>query len=626
MKKIYCFLSIIFSLLFVCVATNNVKAFDKWYEVAAEEADNPVLLEDKEYFQGVSINSHLISDLTFLKIPFEKYLNQEVNQIEIITFTEALYTMYDEVQNDVVLYLYSPDDLFKEIDSLETRIELVSKKILENDEMVDFTLGQVLYHYSWKKVSKYGSIYKFSFSSGISGGYNNDSISEILLDDYNKKQSQIIVSTILNARIYKINYVDKSSFTYQELQNVYYLPRNQQFNFIYEKNVDHPEAVALLSDEVDTAKTHYTTSIGYTETSAKVEGVLSRIRYDHQDITGANLEKYLPFIPYIDPLEHPYIDYFYYFFNVTDTETGEKWTGNEVITEIKYTYYEYLQEAQVESSFGLFAGYTYDETVSITYLYPNGEVYASDITKFEGLDNSEVVIGGAVFDNVSYREPKSMKAIYQTKTISQGTFTNKYPVEVDSPSIEDFLSGKLVVNYIATLPYVFQTSDKEFVQTVDANIYENIKLSDYQFGMLVGDTGYVAQVDESITVFGGYREYQSCVELVSVDEIWYEYEGVKYHATVSETIVDKSHVNTPIIQGPQDFFPSEPDPDLSWWEKLLQWFIDAWEWLKDNYKVIIFVACIVLVIIITIKIIRRIQMYRTQKAIINLANKQKKRE
>ena len=57
------FLSLILVILLCSYDLNQVKAEeDTWYSQAAENAGNPILLEDNQYFQGISINSNLISD------------------------------------------------------------------------------------------------------------------------------------------------------------------------------------------------------------------------------------------------------------------------------------------------------------------------------------------------------------------------------------------------------------------------------------------------------------------------------------------------------------------------------------------------------------------------------------
>lgn len=613
MKRFLLFLSLIFSLL-LCVATHEVSAKEQtWYTVSADKVDNPVLLEDKEYYQGVSINSNVISDLTFLQIPFEKYLNKTEKQMQIITFSEALYKVDDNLHNEVVLYLYSPDI---DLRSININTVLLNKELLQNNSMIDVTPGRRSYHHAWKKVSNYESIYKFSFSIDATTG---DSIKKILLHDYSKTQPNTLVSTVFDAVIKEVTANDGKVEKYSALLKSGKVFKEQQFNFIYEKNIDNQEAVALLSEDVDTSKVHHTTSISYNETSANVDGKLFRLRYDRGALTDDNVLAMLGDHLTILQNECYYADSFYYFFNVKDASTGKAWSGKEVITGINYTYYEYMQDVKIPFGVSIFPlGFCGDAKITISYLHANGAVYASDVTTIKDVYSNayEVYENGQMFKKVTYRDSTVLKNIYQTKTIEPETFENKFPVKKDSPSVKDYLFGDTSTNYIATMPYIFSTSDMNYVNAINKNIYSNIKTADFQYGMLVGKEAYpVSKTDKiSNSVWETYKENQFGVGLVSVNYIDYEIEGEKYHATVSETIVDDSYINDSIPQGPNDLFPSVPEPEEpSWWEKLL-------EWLKENWPVLVFTAALILVIIIIFKVVNKIIDYRSKKAIIKMTN------
>ena len=101
MKKLICLFSLITAVVIaVCVAPNKVKAEENtWYMEAANNASNPVLLEKDQYFQGISINSHLISDLTFMEIPFEKFFNRRRGSYFTISidFLFRIFTLFDSV-------------------------------------------------------------------------------------------------------------------------------------------------------------------------------------------------------------------------------------------------------------------------------------------------------------------------------------------------------------------------------------------------------------------------------------------------------------------------------------------------------------------------------------------------
>ena len=606
MKKKLLLFTIILSLI-SCVATAKVHASETtWYEEAANKVDNPVILESDQYYEGVSINSNVISDLTFLQIPFEKYLNNEEKHIQVIAFTEALYKEDDNINNEVVMYLYSPD---YDVKSVLIEIDILSKEMLQNGQMNDVTPGQRAYHYQWTKVSNYENIYKFSFAFD-----NRTTIKKLLLSD---SKNHTIVSTIYDVLIKEISCNDGTTIKRNSLLNDNKLIDEQQFNFIYEKTVDNQEAVALLSEDVETPSTHYLTSIAYNETVAKVDGTLFRLRYDN----GTSSDD----IALIGPLtsfstnEHQYTDFFYYFFNVTDTATDKAWSGKEVISKIEYTYYEYLQEYNLNRYFSIFPfGYYLKGSVNISYLNQYGEIFAKDVNTIKEVPEKEFnnMTPNIMFNSVIYREPSTLESIYQSITVEPGTIENKYPVKKDSLSLMDYFFGTTKDEYITQMPYLFSTSDTKYVSALNKNIYSSINTSDYQYGLLIGNKGYSA-TNRDNTDLGGYKAVQSCVELVSVDSIWYEYEGEKYHATVTETIVDDSLVNTPIVQDPENpMFPTVKVPSKNWWELFI-------EWLEENWPVLLFTFGLILVIAIIIKVIRKITEYRAHKIIIDNSKKQK---
>ena len=606
MKKKLLLFTILLSLI-CCVATAKAHASETtWYEEAANKVDNPVILESDQYYEGISINSNVISDLTFLQIPFEKYLNKSEKHMQIISFTEALYKEDNNIKNKVVMYLYSPD---YDVDFVQVQTIIFSKELLQNGVMNDVTPGQRSYHHRWTKVSNYGNIYKFSFAFD-----NRTSIERLLLSE---SKNHTIVSTIFDSIIQEITCSDSITIKRKALLNDNKLIDEQQFNFIYEKTVDNPEAIALLSEEVETPSTHHLTSIAYNETTAKVDGTLFRLRYDN----GTSSDD----IALIGPLtwfgsnDHQYTDYFYYFFNVTDAATGNAWTGKEVISKIEYTYYEYLQEYSLKWSFSVFPfGYFGSGSVKISYLNQYGDIYDMDVISLEKVTQAEAnnMTPDIMFNGVNYREPDTLESIYQTLTVEPGTIENKYPSKKDSTSLMDYIYGTHEDTYITQMPYLFSTSDTKYVSALNKNIYGNIKTSDYQYGLLIGNKGYPASNREQTDLYG-YNAIQSCVELVSVDSIWYEYEGEKYHATVTETIVDDSLVDTPIIQDPENpLFPTIKVPSKNWWELFL-------EWLKENWPVLVFVASLIIVTIIINKIVRKVMEYRANKIIIEAANQKK---
>ena len=618
MKKKLLLLTLLLS-LFTCVALTNVSASgDTWYEQAAEKVNNPVLLEEEQYYQGVSINSNLISDLTFLEIPFEKYLDKTERQIQIITFTEALYFKDDEIENEIIMYVYSP---YYEVKSINTQITVQEKSILQNDTMIEVTPEQNTFTYDWLTVSNYNALYKLTFSKN----YLNESFKKILLNDYSKTQQHTIISTIFDAVIIEFTRDGGNVVKRNELLDGKQLLNKQQFNFILEKNVDNPEATALLSNLVKIPKKHFTTAIVYNETTAKADGSIYRLRYDR--LGHESLGVIAGDSPHILEDKDVYMDYFYYFFNVTDAATGKKWSGNEVITQIDYTYYEYLQEFVNDVKYTDVLGITVaDRTISTTYLNGNGQVYAKDVHKLSFDEYDKFIDSNkngdkSIFDIISYRDSTELKSIYQRMSVIPGTFENKFPVNVDSMSIVDYLFGSKPKNYIATMPYLFSTKNTKLVADVNASLIGTVKLSDFQYGLLIGKSGYKAtnKVSASsviIASWGTSKNTQFSVKLVSLDEIYYDYEGDHYHATVVESNVDDSQINIPIHQGPDNpIFPTEPEPD-PWWIRLLKW-------LKENWPVLLFTIGLIFVVAAVSKVVRKVMEYRANKIIIEAANQKK---
>ena len=644
MKKLFYLIGVLLTLFAInCVAINEAYAQEPtWYEEAAAEVNNPVLLEKDQYYEGVSINSHIISDLTFLQIPFSKFLSsyQSEKQMQIITFAEALYMDNDEVQNEVVMYLYVPKGITN-IDSVQTKMQLLKQELLQEDgRMIEEYCSPLPNYHNWSKVSEYNEIIKFSF-----GTYKtNASAKKILLKEYNKKQANTLVSTEFDIKINQIATANGIVESYDNLVNAELLILNQEFNFIFEKNNDHPEAFSLLSNDYveNSGKTHFTTAIGYNETKAKTEGRVFRLRANRdlaeKSWVPENIINNIGDILFTN--ENAYADLFYYFFNVYDSDSGKKWTGDEVITKIDYIYYEYLEEYThwvTDYFFGLYT--KYDIYSSVSYLNKDGSIFAKDENIFDAAKYEEAAKVNPeveLFSYYNYREPNTLNSIYQTGSVEPETFKFKYPIAKESPSILDYLAGRTNDYYEVTMPTLFSTKDKTFVEDVSYNLYSDIKTSEYQYGMIIGEKAYVATSYDSkpnlayLMTLKHFMISQFAVELVNISDIYYEYQGEKYHAIVTENDIDHSLINTPINPFDPDnpLFPTEKVPEpKTWWKKLIEFINKAIEWIKENYKVVIFVVASTIVISFVVKLIIKFKQYRASKIIIENANKQnRKRE
>ena len=132
------FLSLVLVVLLCSTNLNQVKAEeDTWYSDAAKNANNPILLEDEQYYQGITINSHLISDLTLMEIPFNEYLVNSNLKAQLITFSEAIYTQDGEIKSELVAYVYYPDDQNGDNQYMYTNISFKRQEALYQEGYVD---------------------------------------------------------------------------------------------------------------------------------------------------------------------------------------------------------------------------------------------------------------------------------------------------------------------------------------------------------------------------------------------------------------------------------------------------------------------------------------------------------
>lgn len=631
-KKLIAFVIVLLTVLcfggFTASADSNT-----WYSESAASAGNPILLNDDQYFQGVSVNSHLISDLTFLEIPFKKYLNEEVDELQVITFAEGIYVEDRVKKSEVVMYLYAPSKYYADLtlDVVTTKITFKDIETLVDEEYTKAIKEQFDVNYNWSKLSQYENIIKYSFSVDS----NNKSIKDYLLLDYKNSAEQTIVSSLFDCKITKVAF-DSNNFIFYGMAYEDKWISRQEFNFIYEKSIDNPEEVALLSNRAtSTEQKHRTTAISYNEKTLKADGVLKRLRYNNIDAKELNVFKQI--LPGSHVFDYKNVDLFYYFFNLEDSVTGEKLTGNEQITRIDYTYYDYLTEIETEEEFTA-NGYSFKKGVGkVSYLSHNGEVLYKDI---QNLPNVFADENKDLFDYPNYRNAESLELIYQKKVLTFEAVEFKYPYEKNSMSVMDFITNDKFDWYKTKIPTIFNTNDESLVSDYNYVLNKDLVLSDFQFGMLVGDPGYPAvdsfnQVNYIFKTVQKKYHSQYTVKLISIDEIYYEYLNEAYHAIVSETVVDDSDINKPLNPGNPDkpFFPGEkiPDPDdkMSWWERLVKWFKDTWNKIKsipdniakffnENKTFIIGIVVVIALVVLGIFVKKIVDYYRIKKVIRNV--------
>lgn len=642
-KKLIAFVIVLLTVLcfggFTASADSNT-----WYSESAASADNPVLLESNQYFQGVSINSHLISDLTFLEIPFKKYLNEEVDDLQVITFAEGIYVEDRVKKSEVVMYLYAPSKYYADLtlDVVTTKITFKDIETLVDEEYTKAIKEPFDINYNWSKISSYGNIIKYSFSVDS----KSKSIKDYLLLDYRNSSEQTIVSSLFDCKITKVAF-DSNNFIFYGMAYEDKWISRQEFNFIYEKSIDNPEEVALLSTTINTEQKHRTTAISYNEKTLKADGVLKRLRYNFDTAKSLNIFNVL--LPGSYTQEAQYLDFFYYFFNLEDSVTGEKLTGNEQLTRIDYTYYEYLAEIEIEQQINTAGSFYTKSQIKASYYLPNGEICYEDVANYPAKD-----INSKGFDEIVYRETENLQKIYRNKSLTFETVEFKYPYEKNSMSVIDFITNDKYDWYKTNIPTIFRTNDQSLISDYNFALNKELMLSDFQFGMLVGEPGYpctysIVENQYFLTTIFKTYDFQYTANLVKINEIYYEYLGEVYHAVVSDTVVDDSEINKPLNPGNPDapFFPGEkiPDPDdkLTWWERLVKWFEDTWNKIKaipdnvanffnENKGFIIGVVVVAVLIILGIFIKKMVDVYRIRKIVRNverstsISNEKKKKE
>ena len=578
MKKIFRIaLIVIISLLviYLLAGPEADAAEQTWYREKADRVDNPVLLAEDEYYEGVSIVSNPISDLTYLEIPFEKYLDGSVPQMQIITFTEALFYRNDTLRQEVVLYLYVPDGFYEDTKYLYTEIELLEQSVMYNESMQSVlnNTSRRFWTYRWSKVSSYENIIKFSYSKDV---LTSETCKDLLLKKYTTNQTHTLVSSIFTAKITGIStenqYVEYSKDLYKKWIS------SQEFNFLYEKNSTLAEGVALLSSgepEADTV--HYTTTIAYNTGDLKVEGKLQRLRFKADETENFKIFK----LKYTCDTE--YVDFFYYLFNVEDAVTGKPFTSEHYLKSVKYTYYDYLCEFKLHEIDPLLGKSRFEVERIVSYKYPNGSTYVKDSISYDQFDFQSAVNQNNVFAGYKYRAKEELKDIYTSKTVNEGFISEKYPYDCTWNDVTDWLGGAYKENEYK-LPYLYSTNDPDYVNEIHYAFTDGTLANDYQYGMLVGKDGYPAKTTESVdrNLFSFNTEtdryiYQYAVELVEVNEITYEYMGEIYTSRVVESKVDHSNIHDSNIQdGKDDYFnsvevPLNPD-DLSGWQKVTKFF------------------------------------------------------
>ena len=350
MKKILIFIGLlILSIIFSVVAVNASAAEEQWYHISAENAGNDVVLEDDQYFKGISVNSHIISDLTFMEIPFGKYLDGTADEKpQVITFSEALYKRDGETTSDIVMYVYIPNGTGLEFSRISVDFEFISQKCQINNQFIDCLSDEdkaKIYTTVWSDVSQYGSIVKFTAGTYYESGYTK-SIDDWLLKDYNKIADSTELQTIFDVKINKYEYysnVLNSSFTVKNDGSEYWYA-SQNFQFVTAK-INHLATYGMRALTESNVFERTAACVGTNTSRVKVVGETTKVRYKTDDLG----QDYKPFISY--SYETEYTDVYYFLFDVFENDT--KWGTEKYITEVVLDYIEaeFLYEGNISTTF-----------------------------------------------------------------------------------------------------------------------------------------------------------------------------------------------------------------------------------------------------------------------------------
>ena len=615
MKKIFFILFTLLTVVFInCVAFNKVKAQeDTWYTEAAKNAGNPILLEDYQYFQGVSINSHLISDLTFMEIDFNKYISGELKEVQIITFSKALYVSNNSVLDEVVMYVYYPDKYNGDNKTIVTDIDFESQKCLIGSGFVD-CLSSVdqssIYSGTWSKISSYENITKYSFCK-LQVKLAKRNLTEWLLKKYIDGQDFTELQTIFKANIKKFKVTKNNKTTTYTNDGSEDFCKNQEFQFII--GLSLPVAMYELnplSANNDTGLLHDVMCVNKNENTVKVEGETACYRY----ATDNDIIDYFPFFK--NEYSTDFIDLNYFFFNVFDDNDGSKWGKEKTIKEVKLNYI--LADAQVN-----YDSYHSQEAWMGTYYFidSNGE----QVRKYYG--ESYIVDGYGVYRIATEEEVYKLLNDEFIKNVDREELFHECIVTPEVYSF-NYLSGsyndawevyKNGYYYTEDVTYLtlFNTDSDEFNLIVDkTNNYDKSLLGKYQFGLIYGNyEGYPVHVyeDEHLSFPMTWHEKEVSYYMTAVSgltEITYEEKGAIYKVSVTENQIDNSQANIP--QNPEDDpWESTPgdnkpldDDDNNFWAwllKIIRFFTeDIPNWFKENKTAIIGFGIAVVVIIAAI--------------------------
>ena len=647
MKKIFCLIScLIITLILICVTPNNVKASEEtWYQTAADNANNPVLLEDKQYYQGVSINSHLISDLTFMEIPFINYLTESDKKIQIITFSEAMYLKNGEIQKEVVMYVYYPDNYNGNNTIIYTDINLINQKVLVGEEYIESLSDNEksnTYRFRWQSVSNYGNIVKYSFSSTVSIISNDKviseesySINEWLLKEVGGNPNINEVITVFDANI-SCFYCSKGYiFNNENVANNFYI--NQQFQFVNCKQNPLAEAGIMLMTNTEPTYEHISACVATNTNTVSVEGETVKYRYTMDQ--AKNIE-FLKGIDYFDG-----VDVHYLFFNVIDNQTNIKWGIEKYITQVRLNYAEAILTQDVKCNVNLFGNDDWTYSYRLDYVNSSGKIVKNDSNSFVftfDTSDSETAekCDKQVFDEIIFKFLNNIndKELYKEDVITPDEVTFEYIANSKHNTWVLYTAGLYDTRKV-TYKTLFNTKSEEFLQILD----ESSELSDelinkYQFGLVFGNKqGYQVTKNSNFVDWTSTSSVVSTLAgVIGVIDIEYKENGEAHRVTVSENTIDNSNVTKPNNQDEDPWvdIPGTPRPKKetgNWFwdfiQKIINFFaITLPNWWNENQTALIGILITAGIVVVGIFLWRLLSPAITAAKVKKAVQDEKKKE
>ena len=295
MKKLIITLLAIFSIFTIKTITASADEITQNQAMInyAEDVENPIF-DDCNYEEYISLDSDLRSDLVLLKAPFSEYLNSsnnQNNQRQIITFSNAYYKENDELKREIVFYLYTKDFTRNVGDLIcfDTVIQSINGEELGDNESM--RVGKVL--------NKYENIYKVLLTDSYMFESPRFSLRKILLNKEN------VVFDVVS--LYNMTSSDSNNLM---------LDMKQQFNFMN----------AVNKNARTTQNIRGSSCIVINEKLIETKGKFGCFVFDSADNLNVFKRTYL---------ENDFRLYLY-FFDVF--ENGEKWTNLKKMKSIEYTY------------------------------------------------------------------------------------------------------------------------------------------------------------------------------------------------------------------------------------------------------------------------------------------------